>query len=304
MLTIVNYHYIRKSFESKYPSIFGMTNSQFKEQLLLLKNEGDFITINEFNNNYKDLLNSRNNFNLITFDDGLKEQFTNAYSVLQELNLEAYFFLNALNFKEKKVSLVHKIHLLKSILEPKLFLKQLKLELNYNFSKLDKKRSRKVYRFDTIVNAELKYLLNFLFPNDSKAIIIDKLFDNHFNEIEVNNSLYMNESEILELSKKNMIGNHTYNHKHLGVLGKKELVIEITESKKYLEKLTYSPINTISYPYGTEEVITEDVLKTAKDSHHKFGFTTEKGINGSLDNLLILKRFDCNDVIGGKKYEG
>jgi peptidoglycan/xylan/chitin deacetylase (PgdA/CDA1 family) len=126
MLTIVNYHYIRESFNNKYPSIFGMTNSQLKNQLLLLKNQGDFITIEGFNKNHEELIKSKDSFNLITFDDGLKEQYHNAYSVLQELDLEAYFFLNALNFKEKKVSLVHKIHLLKSILEPKLFLEKLK----------------------------------------------------------------------------------------------------------------------------------------------------------------------------------
>ncbi|QNM86268.1 polysaccharide deacetylase family protein [Polaribacter pectinis] len=304
MLTIVNYHYIRESFNTKYPSIFGMTNVQFKKQLLLLKNQGDFLSINEFNNNYQDIIASKDNFNLITFDDGLKEQYINAYSILKELDLEAYFFLNALNFKEKKVSLVHKIHLLKSILEPKLFLEKLKKELKYTFSKSDTERSCKIYRFDTIVNAELKYLLNFLFPNDSKATIINKLFDNYFDEKEVNSSLYMAESEVLELSEKNMIGNHTYSHKHLGVLNKDELNKEIVESKKYLEKVTKSVINTISYPYGTEEVINENVLETATESYHKFGFTTEKGINDSNQNLLLLKRFDCNDLIGGKSYEG
>ena len=304
MLTIVNYHYIRESFNNKYPSIFGMTNSQLKNQLLLLKNQGDFITIEGFNKNHEELIKSKDKFNLITFDDGLKEQYHNAYSVLQELDLEAYFFLNALNFKEKKVSLVHKIHLLKSILEPKLFLEKLKKELNYNCSKLDKLRSREIYRFDTVINAELKYLLNFLFPNDSKEFIINKLFDNYFNETEVCNNLYMSELEILELSKKNMIGNHTYCHKHLGVLDKKELIKEINLSKKYLESLTKSLINTISYSYGTKEVVTKDVLYMAKNSLHKFGFTTEKGVNDSLENLIALKRFDCNDLIEGKSYEG
>lgn len=303
MLTIINYHYIRESFKAKYPSIFGMTNSQFKNQLILLKNQGDFVSINEFNNNYKSLILSKDNFNLITFDDGLKEQYNNAYPILHELDLEGYFFLNALNVKEKKVSLVHKIHLLKSILEPVFFLELLNKEFNYSLTKIDKERSQKIYRFDTNLDASIKYLLNFIFPNEKKATVVNEIFNRYFDENEVNNNLYLNEKEVLELSKKNMIGNHTYNHKHLGVLNNKDLIFEINESKKYLENLTNSLINTISYPYGTEEVVTKDVLKTSKESLHKFGFTTKKGINDSVDNLLALKRFDCNDLIGGKSHE-
>ena len=33
MLIASNYHYIRNSFESKYPSIFGLTPAEFKLQV-------------------------------------------------------------------------------------------------------------------------------------------------------------------------------------------------------------------------------------------------------------------------------
>ncbi|ARV05506.1 hypothetical protein BTO04_01810 [Polaribacter sp. SA4-10] len=303
MLSVVNYHYIRESFDTKYPSIFGMTNSQFKKQLVLLKGQGDFLNISDFNNNYESILVSKDNFYLITFDDGLKEQFTNGYSILNELDLEGYFFLNAVNFKNKKVTLIHEIHLLRSEIDPKKLLKIIYNKLEFIFSNEEKKRSHKIYRFDDKASAEVKYILNFLISEAKKEFLINELFNTYFNEKEVVENLYMNVNQIIELSKKGMIGNHTFNHKHLGKLNEDELFYEINESKNYLESIINRNINTISYPYGSEEVFTKKVINCSKETDHKFGFTTVKGKNLKDDNLLKLKRFDCNDLQGGKNYE-
>ena len=303
MLSIVNYHYIRESFDTKYPSIFGMTISQFKKQLVLLKGQGDFLNISDFNNSYESILASKDNFYLITFDDGLKEQYTNGYSVLQEQNLEGYFFLNAVNFKNKKVTAVHKIHLLRSVIEPQKLLEVIHKNVKLNLSKKEKDRSNKIYRFDDKASAEIKFILNFYLSELEKNILINDLFSNYFNETEIVEKLYMYNNQIIDLSNKGMIGNHTFNHKHLGKLKENELFFEINESKKHLESIAGNEINSISYPYGSKEVITANVLGYSKKTGHKFGFTTEKGINTKDDNLLKLKRFDCNDLIGGKNYE-
>ena len=51
MLTVVNYHYIRNEYRTKFPSIFGVTPTSFRKQLILLKEKGDFISINDLNSN-------------------------------------------------------------------------------------------------------------------------------------------------------------------------------------------------------------------------------------------------------------
>jgi peptidoglycan/xylan/chitin deacetylase (PgdA/CDA1 family) len=303
MLSIINYHYLRPSFKADYPSIYGMTPIECKKQLQLLRNEGEFLKIKDFNANYEAILKSEDLYYLITFDDGLKEQYVYGNSIMDDLGLEGYFFLNAMNFKDKKVSMVHKIHLLRSILAPHVLLDFLNKNLQYDFSREHKERSQQIYRFDDKESAALKYSLNFLIPTETKEVIINKLFANHFNEEEVNEGLYMTEDQIKSLSSKNMLGNHTYSHKNLGKLNVEELQFEIASSKKYLEYLTQASINAISYPYGTEEVYSDEVLEVTKRTSHKFGFTVKKGVNTEADNLLLLKRFDCNDLIGGKNYE-
>ena len=53
---------------------------------------------------------------------------------------------------------------------------------------------------------------------------------------------------------------------------------------------------------GTKEAATEEVGCLAKHVGYKIGFTTKPGLNNGSSNPLLLNRFDCNDLIGGKNY--
>src|SRR5690606_34933875 len=118
MLTVSNYHYIRENFDSAYPSIFGLTPADFNNQLNLLAQTGEFISPRALVENIDEILDSPKNHILITFDDGLREQFELGKPVLESFGIKAAYFVNSINFTERKVSQVHKIHLLRSILSP------------------------------------------------------------------------------------------------------------------------------------------------------------------------------------------
>ena len=103
MLIAINFHYIRKSFECKYTSIFGKTPEKFRSQLLRLKSIFDFVSQNQIieciNNN-----NFSKHSAVITFDDGLKEQYINALPMLDDLSIPAIFYINTSNISEKKIN--------------------------------------------------------------------------------------------------------------------------------------------------------------------------------------------------------
>jgi len=303
MLTVSNYHYIRESYATKYPSIFGVTPLQFEKQLKLFKNEGDFIKTSELESNFDEIIHSKNNYFLITFDDGLQEQYQYGLPIMSDLGAEGYFFVNAVNLKEKRVSTVHKIHLLRSILNPSLLLNEM-LELSkYDFTKAAQNRAVAMYRYDNEKSAHLKYFLNILMPFELKETAIAALFSVHFNEQDIVNSLYMTEEEIIHLAKLNFLGDHTYNHYPLAQLSTAEMIFELSESKLYLEELTNHKMHTISYPYGFKEACNEEVAELAKKLDYQLGFTTDRGVNKGNENRLLLNRFDCNDLIGGKSYD-
>jgi peptidoglycan/xylan/chitin deacetylase (PgdA/CDA1 family) len=304
MLTVANYHYIRENFNTKYPSIFGVTPKQFRNQLLLLKDKGDFVHPNELILNHDEILNSKNNFFFITYDDGLKEQYKYALPILDELKIPAAFFANSRNFLDKKLSNVHKIHLLRSIVSPSDFLSQLSKHNNaIQLSQSDIAKAQSIYIYDDKKSASLKYLLNFKINFTIQEYLINAIFVNYFNENDILGELYMSENEIIDLSKKGFLGSHTHNHFPIGLLHEIEMKFELQNSKQFFENLTNSKIEMVAYPYGTPEACTNEVAKMANEVAYKLGFTTTRGINTKENNLLLLNRFDCNDLSGGKKYK-
>lgn len=303
MLTVTNYHYIRESFNSKFPSIFGVTPDGFRKQLILLKNQGDFIDPNYLVAHLKEVLESKENHLLITFDDGLKEQFENALPILDALSIPAIFFVNSINHMEKKVSLVHKIHLVRSVVSSKELFEKLVKVTGRKLSQQEGKEAKKFYRFDNQENAELKYFLNVILDFTSQENFINSVFTQLFNENEVLESLYMNTNEIQQLIKRGYIGSHTHTHLPLGIYEEQTILNELETTKKYLENLGGVAIECVAYPYGTKVTATEEVGVLAQEVGYKLGFTTNLGLNTKDNNPLLLNRFDCNDVIGGKNYK-
>lgn len=303
MLTVSNYHYIRKDFVTPYPSIFGVTPEVFRKQLLLLKNQGDFLEPKNLVNNRKEILESTENNFLITFDDGLKEQFDFALPILDELNIPAIFFINSINHIEKKVSLVHQIHLIRSIISSEEIYGNLIKETNRSLNQQEAQQAYQFYRFDNPKSAELKYFLNVILDFATQEKFINGIFAKHFNENEVVESLYMNTNEIQQLIKKDFIGSHTHTHLPLGIYDERTIVYELETTKKYLENLGSEGIDCVAYPYGTNDAATEEVGELAKQVGYKLGFTTKAELNKGYNNPLLLNRYDCNDLIGGRNYK-
>lgn len=302
MLTVSNYHYIREKYDAKYPSIFGVTPDAFKNQLELLRNEGDFIAPRDLVGNLEGILASNDNNILITFDDGLKEQFDFALPILDELNIPAVFFANSRNFEEKKVSTVHKIHLLRSVFSPKEFLAKLSDFDTTTLILTETERAKEIYRYDDEQSAELKFLLNFKMDFRKQESIIKNVFDSRFDEDTILNDLYMTEENIIDLAKRDYLGSHTHSHFPIGLLNADEIYFELNNSKLFFEKLTNTKIEMIAYPYGTDEACTDEVAKIADNLGYKVGFTTKRGVNATGVNHLLMNRYDCNDLPGGKNY--
>lgn len=306
MLTVSNYHYIRDDFTTPYPSIFGVTPTFFKEQLIALKKIGTYITPQELLANYDAVINSSTNYVLITFDDGLKEQYIKAKPILDALDIKALFFINSINFIEKEVTLVHKIHLLRSQMSTPVFFDILKEFDTGGKTMLSEKEKRQAilhYNYDDEETALLKFTLNFKLSIQEQHRLIQVIFDTHYKSSQVVKDLYMTEAQLKGLAKEGMLGSHTHSHVPLGYLDHKEIQEECITSKDYLEQLTNQEVPYVSYPYGSQEACASPVEAIAKSTGHQLGFTMERSINTGNENPLLLKRFDCNDLPLGKNQK-
>ena len=300
-LLVVNYHYIRKIIPSN--GIHPITPYHFSNQLdLISKNGYDFISIENLNEAIlkKNLESLPKKSCLITFDDGLKESYDNGYRILNEKGIPGVFYIISDAIKYKKLMGAHKIHYLRSILSNSKFIELLRLQ-NIE-EQLNSEIAKEQYIFDDEKTAKLKYILNFI-VNDSN--IIDKIFleVSDIDEKILANDLYMSAENIKDLSDKGFLGTHGKNHVPLAKLSSTEIYNNIRGSMDYIAKTVGKSPSSISYPYGETTAISKKLFNTCKDLNLISGFTMKRGINTGEDiinNPLELKRFDTNEVYGGK----
>lgn len=304
MLTVSNYHYIRHDFDASYPSIFGLTPAEFSRQLDLLANTGTFVTPLDLAQHTNEILTSPENHILITFDDGLKEQFLLAKPILDARGIRALYFVNSANFLERNVSLVHKIHLVRSVCAPEEILSA--LDASFRDQVLDdaeKTQAELHYNYDDAASAHVKFLLNFKLSAAEQATFINTLFKSHFDEDQTVDSLYLTPAQLKRLAAERSLGSHTHSHLALGLYPAHVIEDELTKTKSFLESFG-DEVPFVSYPYGNATACAAPVPDLAKKVGHSLGFTVERGINTGHENRLLLKRFDCNDLPGGKNYQG
>ena len=296
MLIVANYHYIREDFSAKYPSIFGVTPAQFRAQLTELSKTGTFISQHQ-------LLNMRDfkkDYYLITFDDGLREQFELAKPVLDAMGIPFIFFINTVNFKEKKLSLVHKIHLLRSEISSEEILNKLNTFSASRLNSEDKKLAIAHYNYDDPDTAILKYLLNFKMDFATQKNFIDPLFEEFCDEKKTAEKLYFTSEMLQQLHKNNSLASHSNSHVPLGKLKSKEVEEELKKSQEFFRKNFGAPAKSLSYPYGSFEAC-EGISEMVKDAGFEVAFTMERAANKSKKpDPFLLSRFDCNDLPLGK----
>lgn len=303
MLTVANFHYIREDFSAPFPSIFGLTPKVFEHQLNELSHIGEFISQATLLNHTDAVLGSEKNYLLITFDDGLQEQYLLAKPILDRLNIPAVYFINSINYIEKEASLVHKIHLLRSQISPAELLQSIADSIpdsNLALTQDEKQKAQFHYNYDDVQSAFLKYLLNFKLTSIQTEVLINNLFPKYFDAQKVVENLYMTDDQLRELSRLNMLGNHTHSHFALGLLSAKNIAAEIAKTKEIIDNFGHPNPHMISYPYGSREACQAPVSDIAMQFGYTVGFTMERGINNNTSDHLLLKRFDCNDVPGGK----
>lgn len=305
MLVAVNFHYIREKTNYPFQSIHGIDPEGFRKQIVCLGDEGTFVSqedIIRFLGNEKELPEKSI---LITFDDGLREQYEVALPILNELGVPAVFYVNPFNILEQKISNVHQIHLLRSFESSLQILERLS-EFNLPISVSDREKELAIahYNYDPTEEAILKYILNFKMNFHTKDLVINTLFEERFSKEEIFNfheSLYMTKPMLKYLDQIGFLGSHTYSHQPLGLLPSEKLISEFEKSHSFFQDIGVQAPRSVSYPYGSRDSCSQPVLDMAKQFQFQFGFTMERAGNRFIkENALRLARFDCNDVIGGK----
>jgi len=163
------------------------------------------------------------------------------------------------------------------------------------------------YPDDEAATSQLKYLLNSYLEPDLSEQITDMIFRLYCDdEAEFCEKLYMSKEQLLTLRQNKLfsLGLHTASHIDISAFDKDKVAQDIMENYNYFQKyLSMDAVSGLSFPYGlvNEQVIRGKIEPLADTLGIKYALTTYKGINYDLNKPLFLKRFDANDVIGGKR---
>lgn len=302
----VNHHYVRPSFEDPHPSIFGVTPEQFEEQLRVLGRMGEFVSIAQIRRAICGEQALPDPSILITFDDGLREQYEFAWPVLQRLQIPAVFFISTAPIERQTVLPVHKVHLLRGRLSPGEFLglldeqaKRLGIELPGD---VDGATLSPYYRYDPEEVRLLKYRLNYQLDTASRDRLLGACFAATFgpDEAEASRRLYMDIDQVCDLGSRAMIGSHTHEHLPLGALAPAEVEADIGRARALVRQWTGQWPLALSYPFGSLPMCTKAVIDAAARCGVSAAFTMERAANRGVSGYLHLARFDNNDVPGGK----
>ena len=202
---------------------------------------------------------------------------------------------------------IHKIHWLRSILSPDIFLEKIISNfdfLGFKFSQdmISDEKIQDKFFWDDIPTRKVKYLLNVVLPYSTCKQCIDMIFAEHVSsESKFCADFYMSKDQVRDLHQRFAVGVHSYSHMVLGKMSEKSIEEEIKNNIDVVTDIIDDRPVGISYPYGYKEAVTPLVAEVAKKIGLSFGFTVERSVNVTLEYPLLFARIDTNDALRGKK---
>ena len=99
----------------------------------------------------------------------------------------------------------------------------------------------------------------------------------------------LSKEQILEINKNKNIsfGSHSISHTNLALESEKNIKFELSESKKYLERLLHKEIIHFSYPNGD---YSKNVISILQESGYKSSVTMSDSWVSKNDNLFEISR--------------
>ena len=219
---------------------------------------------------------------VITFDDGYRDNYLNAFPVLKTLSIPATIFLSTEAIGTGK-RLWHD-RVFSAFRETQLpFLEGLNsIPGKHMLRTLEEKLStqRKVLDFlRTLNDSDLYYWIDYLVK---KLAVEDRKEAPDFMLTWADICL-MHQSGIY-------FGSHTVTHPVLSRVSLDKLQDEIFESKKTLETKLRIPIKTFAYPFGRKTDFDDSSKNALKEAGYICGVTTIFGANGKDQDLFELRR--------------
>jgi peptidoglycan/xylan/chitin deacetylase (PgdA/CDA1 family) len=298
----VNYHYISSTAPVEPRAIYPVPVDVFERQLAELARGFEPVSRDQVAAAVGGGPSLPERAFIVTFDDGLREQFELALPVLDRLGVPALFLIPGRPFAERRALYVHKVHHLRETLGDERLL-DLLLGLGLDPGGVSDEEAQAAYAYDTADAARLKFFLNVTIPSSQREEALERVLAMiGETEEEFCARLYMSEEQVAKLDREHgAVGSHGYAHVPLATLGAAGIRDDLEHGAALLERVTGTRPRVLSYPHGSERAVSRTVAEQASAAGFLVGFTMERAFNVTLEDPLLLARIDTNDAPGGKR---
>jgi peptidoglycan/xylan/chitin deacetylase (PgdA/CDA1 family) len=304
-LNVVMYHYIRDLPNTSFPKIKGMLTRDFREQLSTLQARYEIGTLESVLDFMRGAYRPQRDLCLLTFDDGLKEHYTEITPILIDHGVQGVFFVITSCLEGAYVAPVHLNHFLMAAMDFEAYRNAFLARLNNLTAAsplsttVDDAAAQRLYRWDNPVAASFKYLLNFVLDGNLRDRVLKHLFEEEIGDAELfGRKLYLSTTEAKQMQAEGMIiGGHSHSHQPLASLSAAELKSDLNACRQSLMKnLLPQDFWPFCYPYGKRNSFDLTAVEQLKKFGFSCSFSSEVGSNRPGDNVFTMRRLDCKDV--------
>jgi len=275
-ITILVYHGI--SYD-KDPLNMNIAPDIFESQIRYLKKNYKIISLDKA----IDIINNKNiddNYCVITFDDGYKNNIDFALPILIKYSADATIFVTCDSVESGNFSW--------SLLNDAIY-KSNKTDLDLSKYGIDS--------LSIVTDVDKLYAIRFLhnilkqLPDEKKKEIQDHIVY-HEETCGSHEREMLNWIEIVEMLETGLItiGGHTMSHPILSKVSSQIAFNEIVGCKNIIQSKIGIKVNHFAYPNGRTDDFTDETVRIIKDSGYASACTTAHGINTGTIDLYRLKR--------------
>jgi len=255
----------------------------FEKQIMHLVENYNVVPLDEIVDRLKNGASVRGRV-AITFDDGFRDNYENAYPILRKYNVPATIFLATQFIETGAAPWFIKLRYI--------FMKTDKID--YRTSLNGKSISFQMRTREERYGASEAIMIYFKNCLDAERVsVTDRLCE----ELSVRDfggldNLMLNWSQVREMSEQGIsFGAHTVSHPVLATVPLDEAKREISESKKKIEERIGKPVSSFAYPFGKKADYKPEIFPILEKIQFKCAVTTEAGINNYGTSLFELNRF-------------
>lgn len=303
-IRILMYHRISDSYIDIFPDYSNLAISvkNFEEQMKFVKKNYNVINLEDLKMYFSGTKKLPENPLIITFDDGFKDNYTNAYPILKKYKLSATIFLSIDSIEGGELNWLNSFYYIMNNVKYKDFVEEFNKLIKSNNSKNSKNKEIIIYKINDnkqtkIENYEKIESLLKSMKNIEKNKIINNLVKKFKLRLPKAKDYYLSWEQIKKMMKNNIIfGSHTCSHSNLSKLNDNELKKEIYNSKYKIEKRTNKRVLTFSYPWGNKKSYNKKTISFLKQYGYIYAATTKPGFVDKNSNLLELNRITVPNV--------